>query len=133
MLRFYESYRVHAEYTVNHVYSAGLAVYMPLLDIRYWPKDILDTWHGFVEDSLSEIEVLKRVDQNLYEQYYDRITLERISLYYLMVELHQNSYGDQFVQEMKLAFKEDCTRLGVTSTAEGAQKTVDAVLKSWGV
>ncbi len=133
MMKFYTSYRVHAEYTVNNVYSAGTSVYMPLNDIRYWPKNILDQWNGYVEEALSDIEVLKRVDQNAYQQYYDRITLERISLYYLMVELHQNSYSEEFVQHMKLSFKEDCARLGVTATGENSQLTIDAVLKSWGM
>ena len=133
MMNFYKSYRVHAEYTVNHVYSAGVSVYMPMNDVRYWPKNILDQWHGYIEDALSDIEVLKRVDPIAYQQYYDRITLERISVYYLMVELHENAYSDAFVQEMKLAFKEDCARLGVTVTGENAKLTIDAVLKSWGM
>ena len=133
MLSFYESYRVHAEYTVNHVYQAGVAIYMPLVDVRYWPKNILEQWNGYVETALSEIEVLKRVDQKAYQRYYDRITLERISLYYLMVELHQNSYSDDFVQQMKLAVKEDCARLGVTVTGERSGQTIDALLSSWGV
>lgn len=133
MMNFYQSYRVHAEYTVNHVYSAGVSVYMPLNDARYWPKNILDQWNGYVEKALSEIEVLKRVDPIAYQQYYDRITLERISLYYLMVELHKNSYNDDFVQHMKLSFKEDCSRLGVTVTGESASLTIDAVLKGWGM
>ena len=50
-----------------------------------------------------------------------------------MVELHENAYSDAFVQEMKLAFKEDCARLGVTVTGENAKLTIDAVLKSWGM
>ena len=133
MMKFYQSYRVHAEYTVNHVYSAGVSVYMPMNDVRYWPKSILDQWNGYVETALSDIEVLKRVDPIAYQQYYDRITLERISLYYLMVELHKNSYSDDFVQQMKLSFKEDCARLGVTVTGENAKLTIDAVLKSWGM
>lgn len=133
MMDFYQSYRVHAEYTVNYVYSAGVSVYMPMNDVRYWPKNILDQWNGYVETALSEIEVLKRVDPNAYQQYYDRITLERISLYYLMVELHKDSYNDDFVQHMKLSFKEDCARLGVTVTGENAKLTIDAVLKSWGM
>jgi hypothetical protein len=133
MMNFYKSYRVHAEYTVNKVYSAGVSVYMPMNDVRYWPKNILDQWNGYVEDALSDIEVLKRVDQNAYQQYYDRITLERISLYYLMVELHKDSYSDDFVQHMKLSFKEDCARLGVTVSGENAKLTIDAILKSWGM
>ena len=133
MMKFYQSYRVHAEYTINHVYSAGVSVYMPLNDVRYWPKNILDQWNGYVETALSEIDVLKRVDPIAYQQYYDRITLERISLYYLMVELHKDSYSDEFVQYMKLSFKEDCARLGVTVTGENAKLTIDAVLKSWGM
>ena len=133
MMKFYTSYRVHAEYTVNHVYAAGTSVYMPMNDVRYWPKNILDQWNGYVEEALSDIEVLKRVNPIAYQQYYDRITLERISLYYLMVELHQNSYSDDFVWQMKLAFKEDCARLGVTVTGELAKLTIDAVLSSWGM
>lgn len=133
MMKFYQSYRVHAEYTVNHVYSAGVAVYMPMNDVRYWPKSILDQWNGYVEEALSDIEVLKRVDPVAYQQYYDRITLERISIYYLMVELHKNSYSKEFVQHMKLSFKEDCARLGVTATGELAKLTIDAVLTSWGM
>lgn len=133
MLEFYESYRVHAEYTVNNVYAAGVSVYMPLLDVRYWPKSVLDNWNRLVEKALSEIEVLKKVDMNAYQRYYDNITMERVSLYYMMVELYSNFYSETFVQQMKLSFKEDCNRLGITATGEGNGKTVDSVLKSWGV
>ncbi|MBE7100862.1 MAG: DUF4838 domain-containing protein [Clostridiales bacterium] len=133
MRSFYESYRVHAEYTVNHVYNAGISIYMPLLDVRYWPKNVLDQWNGYVETALSQIEVLKRVDQNAYQRYYDRITLERISLYYMMIELHKDSYSESFVQKMKLAFKEDCARLGVTDTGSASNDSIDELLKSWGM
>ena len=133
MMAFYKSYRVHAEYTVNNVYSAGVSVYMPMMDVRYWPKNILDQWNGYVEQALSEIEFLKKVDQKMYQNYYDRITMERVSLYYMMIELHKNSYSDSFVQEMKLAFKEDCARLGITATTEYTSSNIDTLLKSWGL
>ena len=106
---------------------------MPMMDVRYWPKNILDQWNGYVEKALSEIEFLKRVDQKMYQNYYDRITMERVSLYYMMVELHKNSYSDSFVQEMKRAFKEDCARLGITATTEYTSSNIDTLLKSWGL
>lgn len=133
MMNFYQSYRVHARYTIENVYSAGLSVYMPLNDQRYWPKNMLDKWLGYVNDALDAIEHYKRVDEQLYQNYYDRITMERVSLYYLMVELYKDDYAEDFVLEMKLTFKEDCARLGITGTADGASNTVDKILLGWGV
>lgn len=133
MMNFYLSYRVHARYTINNVYSAGLSVYMPLKDVRYWPKNMLDQWLANINEALASIEHYKRVDQTLYQNYYDRITMERVSLYYLMVELYKNDYDEDFVKEMKLAFKDDCARLGITGTQDGASYTVDEILMGWGV
>lgn len=133
MMKFYQSYRVHAKYTVDNVYTKGAnSVYMPLLDERYWPKDILDQWFICVQEALDSIEHLKRIDQKQWQQYYDRIALERISLCYMMVQLYENSCAEDFVLEMKLAFKEDCNRLGVMVSGEGGA-TVDDILKGWGL
>ncbi|MBQ3493301.1 MAG: DUF4838 domain-containing protein [Clostridia bacterium] len=132
MRKYYDSYRVQSKYNTDNYFGDVHAVFMIMLDAKYWPKYMLDRWYKNVEDALKSIEFLKRVDMAKYNTYYDHITMERVALCYLMVELYQSNYAKEFIDKIKLDFKNDCNRLGISVSAEG-NSPVDAIYSRWGV
>ena len=133
MLRWYKEYRVHSRYYHDYLRTDSGGIYTNIKNTAYWPKDTLDHWSGCVDEALSSIEYLKKLDEAKYQSYYDNIALERISLTFLKVELYATRYAEDYIQEIKLSFKEDCNRLGITQYLEGSSATMDVLYQSWGI
>jgi hypothetical protein len=118
MKRFFNEYRAHSRDLIdNYDFTRTNSLYHGCLKAKYWPKQLLDRWEGYINQALESIEYLKQVDMAKYAMYYDTITTERISIYYMMVNLYGNTgrYSQSYIKEIKTLFNEDCQRLGVTN------------------
>ena len=71
----------------------------------------------------------ENVDSMVYTESGNRITCPLVGTFYSAPAPD----AEDFVKEMKLTFKEDCARLGITGTADGAANTVDKILLNWGI
>ena len=101
----------HAKQGPNIVYRDAF-VYTENNESYFNNPEMFDGWINLIEQALADIEYLKTTDNNLYQIYYDRIALERISVYYMAIECYPNRY--QNVADMKAIVKADALRFGIT-------------------
>lgn len=99
--------------------SVGSINTKKLLNVQYWPKNMLEGWLDAIDEAYAAIEEYKAEDPALYTKLYDRICQESISFRYLLVTLYPDSFDD--LAAAKAALKADCFRLGVTRSAEFQQ------------
>ena len=100
----------------NAVYGPAI-VYRDAFVIEAGDKIFNDTsiftsYVNYINKALEDIEYLKTTDISLYQIYYDRIALERISIYYMAIECAPNSFSN--LSDMKAIVKEDALKFGIT-------------------
>lgn len=131
MRKYYEEYRIHSKNLIDNFsgISRTNSCYATVLQQQYWPKPLLDGWYGYLSQAIEDIAYLKVVNPEKYQEYYDHITLERISVVYLMTELYGNRYEKEFLNGIKYDCKTDCARLGI----EFYPGSIDSLWEKWGI
>ncbi len=97
-----------------------------------WPKPILESWYAYMEQAREDIAYLKDENPEQYQTICDMISVERLSVGYLLATMHDKSYSQKELHELRLTVKAD---LEVTKhTVLGPlSKTVSGLLSSWGL
>ena len=108
MRQYFESYRAFSAYQEEELgYSRGnRSTDFDGVQEKYWPKHVIDTWHGNVRAALSAIAPLEERDKAKYEVLYKHIVLERVFLDYILLELYQSYHDAAELMAVKLSFKE---------------------------
>ena len=131
MRKFFDSYRVHSKNMIdNGGMNVSYSINFTSLDAKFWPSGMLELWAQYIDEAIESISDIKYYDIEKYNELYDRIALERISVYYMMVQLYPERYSDEELLRMKLMVKEDCDRLRLYS-ATGA--TLTDLWTKWGI
>lgn len=130
MRKFFDSYRVHSKNMIdNGGMNVSLSINFTSLQKKFWPSGMLELWSDYIDQALETISDIKYYDLDRYNQLYDRITLERISVYYMMVAMYSDRYGEEELLKMKLAVREDCDRLGLNHLPPDLNK----LWEQWGI
>ncbi len=119
MRKWFDEYRVHSTDLIeNHGWTRTNSIYHTACQAKYWPKQLLDRWYGYINDAIDDINYLKKVDPVKYQEYYDHIVMERISIYYMMYQLYGKGtrYSQEFINDILVQYDADCKRLGVSSS-----------------
>ncbi len=107
---------------------------------RYWSEqpanvskvlNLMKTWLGYIEDAIEDISSLKTSDPALYETIYKRITLERITVVYLLCGLANTGYiltSEQYAY-YKNMLTEDIRSHGLT--LRGSVGSIEDFLTKW--
>lgn len=134
MRTWFESYRVHAAYIQNKQnYGGSRSIFINALQTKFWPKPVLDGWMRDVDAALEAIQPLGESSEE-YALYYDRITLERTSLLYLMVELYESLLTFERADAYKNMFYTDTNRLGMTHANESFDpENISQIYRKWGL
>ena len=130
MYNLFLTYRLQSKYVIDNE-MGSYNYFVDLLKQDYWPKSFLDKCLEYIEQAFADIAHFKYVDPVLYQTYYDNICLERITVYYLMVQIYQTQYPQSRVLDMKLAVKKDCNRLGISRATEAT--SIENLFEAWGV
>lgn len=131
MLDYFNSFRSWSQYLKDNTSISG-NVSTQISIATYWPKQILTGWESYINEAYKAIEHLKSSDKALYEKLYERIEKESIAIRYHLYDLHENSYDDATLKELRKQFKADATRLGFTKLNE-RDSLADNVYTKWGV
>ena len=87
--------------------------------VDYFKYNTLAEWKNYIRKAYDAIEYLKNEDYATYKKLYDRITLESLSIRYLIIELYGGTvYTSVELAAEKQSFKKDCTELNVTGSRE---------------
>ena len=95
---------------------------------NFWPKQILLNWLNTANTAESKIVSLRSSDPERYDLIYKHIATERLSYYYLLVELYKDELTDEAVLDYKQKFKADSTLIGGARCVINGGLTVEAEL-----
>lgn len=110
------TYRAHAQLQKELGRSGN--IYTAPKEEKYWPKRYLVNQLDKMEEAKTAIEKYKTADPALYQNIYDAIVCETISLRYLMLELYSNTFDAQSLSQFRKDFKYDTNRLDFNQIAE---------------
>lgn len=133
MKTWFDEYRVHSVWMAENVSGQKHSLVKSNVKKESWPRALLQRWVGYSEQALKEIEYLKTTDLELYQIFYDNITLERVSLYFLLVELYESELETDYVVKIKNEFKADCDRIGVMRFSGSRKEPITDIYKKWGI
>ena len=124
--REYMTYLMKTDPTNAGKYNADLAT------TDYWKYNQLKRYLSQIDQALVDIAPMEQTDPERYAVLYDRIVTESIQYRYLILQLYYMEYEDVTVlQKERLAFKNDCERLGISRASE--QIALSTVWSNWGL
>ena len=126
MRKYYDGMISLTTYDINELGMPG-GVYENLLQAKYWPKGTLDAWMTYFENAYQSIDPLKTANPERYETLKFRIDKERVSLLYILIELHSSYYTEDELREMKLEVKRICEKANIRLRKESAVLQKDAI------
>ncbi len=132
MRQYYDELQAHLTY-LRETNSVELRGYVreEIAKMEYWPSELLTRWMGYIDEAYMSIEKYKTADPELYSTLYDRINLESIFIRFAQISLYAGNYTSDELLSMKLSFKNDCARLGITHESEHVQ--ISNVFAQWGI
>ena len=92
-------------------------------------KGVLLGWMDYVEQAYDSIEYLKWTNYELYEKIHDRITLESLTIRYMLIELYGTSFSAGELKALQNNFKSDCTKVNISVASSG----ISDLYAKWGI
>jgi hypothetical protein len=118
MLAFFNSYRMNSANNLSKGYTDLSSIFGNSCNATYWPLDLINQWLEYIDEAIDDIEYLKYSNTEVYQMYYDNIVIERVSLYYMIIELYSISFSASDYNEIVNTFIEDVQRLNITYVNE---------------
>ena len=128
MRRYFEELRSHMTYLERCVTGYSTGIYNSgITDSQYWPSGVLNKWLAYIEEAYDSIEPLKSSDRNLYDKLYSHIKQESLSVRYLDIAIYRSNGNE----DVKQAFRDDCSSLGITNFNEN--ESIETLYSKWGI
>ena len=115
----------------NYGYDGVFSVYNDYEKPEMWPKQLLLSWKGYINQALSALEGIKNVSPETYEKQYRQVVTERIWMDYLLVQLYESTTSDSEVNALKTEFVSDYTLSGMNKYIESHD--ISELYKQWGI
>ncbi len=96
-----------------------------------FPLAVIERWEGYIEKAYEEIEYIKAIDEEYYNEIYARIEKETILFDYIRLFNYKTSYTEQELYEMRLEFKRKCEKNDIRYMQEGGD--LATVYAGWGI
>lgn len=96
-----------------------------------WPKQVLNSWKGYINEALETIGKMKDVDPDMYSKQYFQIVNERVWINYLLVRLYSHNTSDELVSAMKQEVVDDFAYTGMNKYIESHD--ISELYKTWGI
>ena len=94
-----------------------------------YPFLLLCGWMDIIDEAYKSIEPLKATNKVEYDRIYEAITLESMSIRYMLITFHENYYSKTELLEMKMEWKTDATNLRITKYWEAHD--ISDLYKMW--
>ena len=103
-----------------------------LLQERFWPKGLLDSWIQLMDKAYAAIEPLRLNEPERLEHIADRILLESVCIRYLLISLYgAASYNPGDLYNVKVDLRNDCDLLDIN--LRGENKEISGLWTDWGI
>lgn len=131
ILQYLDSYRTWAQYAYNKLGMHTDINGSNHLDAKFWPKGKLLEWQAMFDQAFQDIETLKWTDKETYELALKHVTIESLSVRYLLIQLYGSQYDPAELDAMKRQFKKDCYAYDIVQVSEAA--SIDVLFDGWGI
>ena len=133
MRRLFNALRAHTTLMKegNYGYDGVFSVYNDYEKPEMWPKQLLLSWKGYINQALSALEGIKNVSPETYEKQHLQVVTERIWMDYLLVQLYESTTSDSEVNALKTEFVSDYTLSGMNKYIESHD--ISELYKQWGI
>lgn len=108
-------------------------IYEEVKDAKYWPKQTMNHWLSIMDEAYKAIEKYKEIDPELYTRLKNHITLETIFPRFVLLFYYEGTYSPNELQQMRVAFKEDCEAFGIHTTSTGGGEQLSDLYIKWGI
>ena len=117
MREYFDNYRQWANVQKCQLgYEGGRSIFLAATQAKFWPQRTVDQWYGLIEKAIDDIEAVKDIDKELYDNLYDHICADRLSPLYMMLVLYKDKYTKEEQALYKKQFADDTLRLGHNSS-----------------
>ena len=114
---YFDNYRQWANVQKCQLgYEGGRSIFLAATQAKFWPQRTVDQWYGLIEKAIDDIEAVKDIDKELYDNLYDHISADRLSPLYMMLVLYKDKYTKEEQALYKKQFADDTLRLGHNSS-----------------
>ncbi len=96
-----------------------------------FPLAVIERWESYVEKAYEEIEYIKAIDLDYYNEIYGRIEKETVLFDYIRLFNYTTSFTEQELYNMRVEFKRKCQKFGIEYLREGG--SLNEVYTSWGI
>lgn len=117
MRRYFDEMRLWYVHLYEDENVSGQCGYT-INEAQFWPQNLLLGWQECIDEAYAAIAKYETSDPELYAKLYDRISLEEISVRYLLIEHYSGLYGTMELDSMKEEFYSEWYRLGLTTDSE---------------
>ena len=132
MYKYFDEYRQWYNIIEKKYSLINGGIYARYGDVpEAFPLNLIERWEGYVERAKAEIEYIKDVDLEYYNELYRRLDKETLFFDYVKLFNYESSYFDFELKEMRIAFKEKCNRHDITQVDEGS--SLKSIFNVWGV
>ena len=111
MMKFYDEYETNGVEILERTGSFGVPENTVVLKPENFPYLMLKQWMRYIDEAYESIAKYQTSNAELYQVLYDHITIESISVRYMILELYSGRLDSATLTEMKATFNDDCKRL----------------------
>lgn len=125
---FKEYYAALKQFQIYQRDVLGLRTYImapSYADAQYWPYDAMVMFNGMLDDMLEKLKALQAHDPDLYEQYFHRVNIEKLWVYFMFC----TSYGANFSKSEYNEMVDFCAKYGLEYKTVSGENM--ATIESW--
>ena len=133
MMKFFDELEAHMSWLRATYPELDGYIYEDIENRKYWPKNMLDHWLGYIDEAYKAIEIYKNTDVLLYKTLKNHILIESIFPRFALVQNWSGMYSPADLLALKLSIKEDCEYLGMTDYSEYQALSLKTLWEVWGI
>ncbi|MBO5926567.1 MAG: hypothetical protein J6Q38_03300, partial [Clostridia bacterium] len=96
-----------------------------------FPLAVVERWEKYLENAKAEIEYIKDINLELYNELYRRIDKETLFFDYVKIFNLGSEFSDDELRELRINFKAKCQLHDINQLDEGG--SLESIYKSWGI
>lgn len=111
MMKFYDEYETNGIEILERTGSGGVPESTVVKKPENFPYLMLQQWMEYIDEAYAAIDKYQTEDPELYQVLHDHITIESISVRWMILDMYSSRLDSATLSKMKTEFNSDCKRL----------------------
>lgn len=130
MRELFDQITYHMEYLARESDMSG-DIYYQINQHKYFSKPMIDNWLTLIDKAYQNISKYQNENSVLYKKLHDRISIEAMSIRYMVIDLYAGRFSSEKLQTLQNQFMQDCFKYGIDMIAE--TKEISTIFQQWGI